>query len=110
MLHDLALVAGEVSLAVLAMALLVAGVYLGEKAARGVSWAALVALVFAASMVVSHGHEPGRGFADMFITDRFAVTMKLLVMLGSALAIVMSLDFLRRTKVERFEFPILIVL
>ena len=110
MLHDLALTAGEVSLAVLAMALLLAGVYIGERATRAISWAAVVSLVFTAWMVVVHGREPGRGFADMFVTDRFAVVMKLLVLLGSALAIPMSLDFNRRSRIERFEFPVLIML
>ena len=78
MLHDLALTAGEVSLAVLAMALLMTGVYIGERSTRAISWAAVASLAFTAWMVVAHGREPGRGFADMFVTDRFAVLMKLL--------------------------------
>jgi len=110
LMHDLAITAGEVSLAVLAMALLVAGVYLGDRATRAISWLSVAALAFCAWMVVVHGTNTASAFADMFVTDRFAVIMKLLVMLGSALAIVMSLDFIRRAGMERFEYPVLILL
>jgi len=109
-MHDFALTAGEVSLAVLAMVLLIAGVYIGDRSARAISWLSVAALAFCAWMVVSHGKVPGTAFADMYLTNNFTVVMKLLVMLGSALAIVMSLDYVRRHAMERFEFPVLILL
>src|SRR5258708_33950103 len=109
-LHDLTLTSGEVSVALLAMALLILGVYLGDRATRALSWIAVVVLGFGAWAVVVHGSSPAAAFADMFVTDRFAVVMKCLVMLGSALAIVMSLDLIRRAHMGRFEYPILILL
>jgi NADH-quinone oxidoreductase subunit N len=110
LMHDLALTAGELSLAVLAMVLLVVGVYVGDRATRWISWIAVAVLAFCGWMVVAHGLKTDNAFAGMFVTDKFAVAMKCLVMLGSALAIIMSLDFIRRAGIERFEFPILILL
>jgi NADH-quinone oxidoreductase subunit N len=110
LMHDLALTAGELSLAVLAMVLLVVGVYVGDRATRWISWIAVAVLAFCGWMVFAHGLKTDSAFAGMFVTDRFAVAMKCLVMLGSALAIIMSLDFIRRAGIERFEFPILILL
>ena len=110
LLHDLALTAGEVSLAVLAMVLLLAGVYLGDRATRAIAWIAVAVLAFCAWMVVVHGTKADVAFGGMFVTDKFGVAMKLLVMLGSGLAIIMSLDFIRRAQMERFEYPVLILL
>ncbi len=45
-----------------------------------------------------------------FIVDAFAKFMKLLILLGSAATIVLSTDYLRREGIDRFEYPILIVL
>ena len=46
----------------------------------------------------------------MFVVDPFSNFLKILILLGSGLAIIMSLGYLRREGMERFEFPILIVL
>ncbi|MEI8147222.1 MAG: NADH-quinone oxidoreductase subunit NuoN, partial [Alphaproteobacteria bacterium] len=45
-----------------------------------------------------------------FVFDSFARFMKVLCFLGTAVTLLMSTDFLRREKVDRFEFPILILL
>jgi NADH-quinone oxidoreductase subunit N len=44
------------------------------------------------------------------VVDGFAKFMKALTLIASASAIVMSTDFLRRERIERFEYPILILL
>ena len=45
----------------------------------------------------------------MFVTDPFAVFMKVLVLLGAAVGLVMSIDYNRREGIARFEFPVLIL-
>ncbi|MBI3710288.1 MAG: NADH-quinone oxidoreductase subunit NuoN [Proteobacteria bacterium] len=97
----------EVFLACAAMALLMLGVFRGESSARLVSWLSVGAL--AATALLLSGTTPERGltFGGMFVIDSFAVFMKMLVLLGSALAIVMSLDFNEREKIARFEYPVL---
>ena len=46
----------------------------------------------------------------MFVVDPFAGFVKVLVLIGSALAIVMSMGYLKREKLQRPEFPVLILL
>jgi len=102
----------EIFMAVAAMALLMAGVFRGDKSTGGVSWFAVLVLVITGVLVVALTPQGERSiiFAGMFVTDAFAVFIKLLVLAGSGLTIVMATDFNRREGVERFEFPVLIVL
>jgi len=100
----------EILLACAAMALLLFGAFRRQDATRLISWLAIAALVAAWLVLVNRPVAPGAVLAGMFITDAFATFMKSLVLLGSALAILLSLDFIRREGMERFEFPVLILL
>ncbi len=107
---DYAPVLPEILLAIAAMALLMVGAFRGESSARTVNWLAVLALLVVLVMTAFSSGEPLLAMGDMFVTDAFARFMKMLVLIGSALAIVMSLDYMRDEGVERFEFPILILL
>ena len=100
----------EIVLALSAMLLLLFGVFRKQDATRLISWLAIVALAAAWLVLVNRPVAPGTAMAGMFISDAFATFMKSLVLLGSALAILLSLDFIRREGMERFEFPVLILL
>jgi NADH-quinone oxidoreductase subunit N len=102
----------EIFLAVAAMTLLLVGVFRGDKGTAAVSGMSVLALMLTGFGVVVFTPIGVRTtiFADMFVTDAFAVFIKLLVLAGSALAIVMSLGFNRRERIARFEFPVLILL
>ncbi|MGQ0664294.1 MAG: NADH-quinone oxidoreductase subunit NuoN [Pseudomonadota bacterium] len=100
----------EAFLAAAAMALLMLGVFRGGDSTRLVSWLAVAALASTAALVLLVMTAGRRsGFEGMFVTDAFAAFVKMLVLLGSALAIVMSLDFNEREKISRFEYPVLIL-
>ncbi len=49
-------------------------------------------------------------FDGAFIDDGFGRFMKVLTLLGSLVTLVMGQDFLAREKIDKFEFPILILL
>ncbi len=102
----------EIFIACLAMGLLLYGVFRGERAAREVSLASLVGLFLAAILVVGFTPAGTRTviFAGMFVTDDFAVFAKLIVIAGSALALVLSMGFNERERIARFEYPVLLVL
>ena len=107
---DLAPVVPEMFVAITAMVLLMFGVFRGDRATRAVAILATVALGVALVLVLS-GPQDGRSvLAGMFVADPFATFMKSLVLVGSGLAIVMSYGYIRRHDMERFEFPILILL
>ena len=101
--------APEVFLALIGLGFLVYGVYRGDKTTRGISWMVVLALIAAIGMQFVLGAGRTVTFAGMFITDEFAVFMKILVLGSAALSLVMSLDYLRHEKAERFEYPLLVL-
>jgi len=101
----------EMFLAVAAMALLLFGVFKGDKSYDQVANLSVLTLVLAAVIMMSKGgNERELAFGGMFITDAFAVFTKLLVYIGSGAAILLSGTYMRDHKVARFEYPILILL
>lgn len=100
----------EILLAVGAMALLMVGVFGGEKSNTTVTGLSIALLVMAAVLVVVQNGETVTIFSGAFVVDPFAKLMKVLTLGGSIAAIAMSIAFVRREKFEQFEFPILIVL
>ncbi len=104
------LVLPEVFLSVGAMALLMLGVFRGDRATRLVSWLA-VFLLFVAGVAVLQGPELRTlAFGGSFVVDPFGQFVKILMLIGVALCLIMSMNFIREEKFERFEFPVLIVL
>ena len=110
LLPDFTVALPEIFLACAAMALLMLGVFQGDKATKEVSWLSVAALIFAGVLVVSRGMERRTGLEDMFIVDGFGMFMKLFVIAGAVVALIGAIRFNAREKTERFEFPILILL
>ena len=104
----LPLAASEITLAVGAMVLLMLGAFLGDKSARLISILS-VALLIAGAAVVAHA-PLGAAFNGAFVADPFAVYAKVLIYLASAVAIILGGGWMQRTRIARFEYPILIVL
>jgi NADH-quinone oxidoreductase subunit N len=93
-----------------AMALLMVGVFRGEGSTRLVSWLSVLALILVIGIALARGGERQTGLNGMFITDAFALFMKVLVLIGSAVSIVMAMAYNERERIARFEFPVLILL
>jgi NADH-quinone oxidoreductase subunit N len=100
----------ELILALSAMVLLMAGVFFLQNNIAAVNVLALVAIVAAAAFVA--WMPPGRqeAFGGAFIVDGFARTMKLLALLGSAVTLILSHDFMRAERMARFEYAVLLLL
>ena len=107
---DLIAAAPELFVAVAAMALLMLGVFRGEASARGVAWLTVIILIAAAALVLGGPEDGAIAFNGLFVVDRFAEFAKVLILLGTALAVVMSMGYAQRANMERFEFPVLLLL
>lgn len=107
---DFSIALAEIFLACAAMTLLMIGAFRGNKSTTLVSWLAVASLVVAALMIQYEARETFVTFNGLYRDDAFGVFMKTLCLGASALAIIMSLDFNKREKLDRFEFPILIVI
>ena len=105
----------ELFLALIIMALMMLGVFHKTggkedvKASRLISLLSVISLLLAILLVSTLSGGRLLTFADMFVSDTFAVYCKVLVLTGSALAIVLSFGFQERHDMARFEYAILIV-
>lgn len=102
------LIAGpEVILAVSALALLVWGAFAGKSGYAFIG-AAMAALGVAA--VAAIVGPAGRGFSGGLIADPAAVFAKLTIYAASAAAIPLGQRWFARRAIERFEYPVLVIL
>jgi NADH-quinone oxidoreductase subunit N len=100
----------EIVLGVGAMVLLLIGVYSGERSARLTDILSILLLIAAGVLVVLQPQGKLVTFGGSFIVDDFARFLKVLALLGSAAAVLMSIDYAAREHEQRFEYPVLIVL
>jgi NADH-quinone oxidoreductase subunit N len=106
-LSSLAPALPEIVLVLGAMLLLMVGAY-RENSTQVVNLGAIMLLIVAAFIVA---RVPGGTILNgSFIVDDFARFLKILTYIGSAVAIVMSLNYMAAEKEEKFEFSVLILL
>ncbi|NOZ41693.1 MAG: NADH-quinone oxidoreductase subunit NuoN [Alphaproteobacteria bacterium] len=110
MFPDLAPASGEILMAIGALLLLMIGAFRGNKSTGFISLLAVGLMIVTLFLTVTWAKTPSYTFGDMFVADRFTSIMKLMVLVASALSVIMSLQYFRDEKEERFEYPILLVL
>src|SRR5450631_2437551 len=111
-LHDLLPVLPELALGCGAMLMLLVGVSIhqSDRSAGIVNAWCIAVLVLTAVLVTLI--PPGRAamFGGSFVVDDFARYLKLLAMIGSAGALMLSLDYLTTDKQQKFEYGVLFLL
>ncbi len=107
---DLAPAVPEIFLAVSAMGLLLLSVSGGDRRMPLVCWLAVLALTVTGVLVVTSPSDNAITFSGMFVADGFSVFIDVLILIGGALTLVMSPQYLKRENAPRGEFPVLIVL
>jgi NADH-quinone oxidoreductase subunit N len=101
--------APEIFLAVAGLALLVLGVFNGDKAARQIGWLVMVAFGVAGSLLLQNSWERVDVLNGMFVMDQFAGIVKLMLLIGLITTIGLSNRYMEDEKIARFEFPLLIL-
>ncbi len=99
----------EIILALGALALLTYGVFRDDNAAKTVEWLTIGVLAAAGWAIVAQPAGDQILFKGSFVNDDFARFMKLLVLAASAFSILMASDYLRKMKMDQYEFPVLIL-
>ncbi|MCP4318839.1 MAG: NADH-quinone oxidoreductase subunit NuoN [Hyphomicrobiales bacterium] len=99
----------EIFLAVGGMVLLMIGVYSGNKTSSLVTGLAVALLIIAGLWLVLVSGD-GVAYGGSFLQDSFARFMKVLTLIGSITAMVMAVGHAQEEQIDRFEFPVLIVL
>src|SRR5262245_26367434 len=102
----------EALLALGAMVLLMLGAFRQEadNTAEAIGWLAILVLVMAGWLIIQQPAGTHRLFDGAFVVDGFARFMKLLTLVASAVALLLSFDYLREARALRFEYPVLVLL
>lgn len=99
----------ELFLAVSGMALLVVGVLRGNGGTVHLSWAVMWCFLLAAMFLLGLHWDRVTLFHEMFVMDRFAAFMKLLILIGLTGSIALSVRYLYQEQIARFEYPLLVL-
>jgi NADH-quinone oxidoreductase subunit N len=99
----------EIILAVGVLVLLLIGAVAGQRSTALVTGLSVV-LIVVVILDLLFTRADGVAFNGSFILDGFARLMKVLALIGSAVAIIVSVGFLRAQKIDSFEYPVLIVI
>jgi NADH-quinone oxidoreductase subunit N len=100
----------EIILAAGVLVLVLFGAIRGERSAESMNIVALALLAVAFIAVLMLPSERVETMNGSFVVDAFAKFMKALTLLASAGGVILSMDYMRREGINRFEYPILIVL
>jgi NADH-quinone oxidoreductase subunit N len=100
----------EIVLAIGAMVLLIGGVARGESSARAVTWLSVILLIVVTVLVIIAPAGRHVLFDGSLVVDEFARFLKVLTLLGSTGALVLSVDYLRQERQQKFEYGPLIIL
>ncbi len=100
----------EVVLAAGALLLVLIGAVRGEGSGRLITELSIGLLGIAFLLLFTELKGKALIWDDGFIDDAFGRFMKGLALIGGLVTLIMSRDFLRREKIDQFEFPILLVL
>src|SRR5437588_8285139 len=100
----------EFLLATGALVLIMVGAIRGERSGWLVTELAVGLLALAIVATLLSSKASAELFDGAFIDDRFARFMKILALIGSLVTLIMSQDYLRRARLEQFEFPVLVIL
>ena len=100
----------ELTLAAGALVLLMIGAFAGHRSLGLINTLSLLLIAAVAAMVVTMAPGKHIAFGGSFIVDDFARFLKILALAASAAAIVLSFDYLRAEKQQKFEYPVLILL
>jgi NADH-quinone oxidoreductase subunit N len=107
---DVAATTPEIFLGAGALVLLLICVFAGDRRSALVTWGCVALLVATGYFVALGPAVKTLAFSGTMIVDPFARFLKLLVLGGSAIAMLMSLEYLKDEKLTRFEYPLLVSL
>jgi NADH-quinone oxidoreductase subunit N len=99
----------EVFMAIAAMTLLVVGVFRGNDGTAVLCWSSIVVIGLTGIFILGLDWSKTTALNGMFVMDRFAGFMKMLVLCGLAASLSLSIRYLYQEHMARFEYPILVL-
>ena len=93
-----------------AMGLLMVGVFSSSNMSRPISMSSIILLLIATVVVLFQSEEAQFAFNGALLMNDFTALMKALTFLAVAASLVLAHDFMHLEKIERFEYPVLVLL
>ncbi len=109
-LHDLAMVAPELILTLVALLTLLIAAWSGDRAYTLVVVLCLAGLAAAGLSLIGPAGDGGSVFGGLYFADAFSTFSKVLIYVAAGVSILMAPRFFARRGENRCEYPILIVL
>jgi len=114
---NLRIIAPALIVAITAMIVLLGEVFASAKRKRWLGYVSLLGLVVAAGAAIGlWGVNPSLGsgqalsaFRGMVVADNFGLFLTLVILLGAALSILLSMDFVHAHKIEQGEYYVLLL-
>lgn len=100
----------EIFLILTAMGFLMVGVFQGNRTTDVLSWSACLSCVIAGCLILRSSWEPQSMLNNMLVIDAFASVMKIFILIGLIAVLAMSVEYLYKERIARFEYPVLIML
>jgi NADH-quinone oxidoreductase subunit N len=110
MTASLLLTLPEIILTLVALALMLAAAWMGDKSARLLTWLGIAALAGAAFAVPGITGRGGTAFDGLFVGDSFAAFAKILIYVAAGASLVAASGWFTRDRDYRAEYPCLILL
>ncbi|SNT71703.1 NADH-quinone oxidoreductase subunit NuoN [Paracoccus seriniphilus] len=108
---DLSTILPELLLAIYALAALMAGAWFGkDQIAKPILWATVAALLLVGLYIGISDRPDQTAFHGMFRDDAFARFAKVTILISASAVLAMSVEYMDRRGLMRFEFPILVTL
>ena len=97
-------------MAMVAMGLLIVGVFQGNQSTAVICWASVWACFLTAVVLLGLDWDRYTVLNSMFVLDGFAGFMKVLILIGLAASISLSVKHIYQEQMARFEMPILMLM
>jgi NADH-quinone oxidoreductase subunit N len=98
-----------IALVVGAIVLLLVDLFLPARRKHWTGWLALVGVVVSLIITLVNFNEAGEAFGGMFVADTFTSFVNVIVLVSAGLGVLMAMDYLRRTDMNRNDYYLLLL-
>ncbi len=106
---NLMLILPEIFLILTGMGFLMVGVFQGNRTTDVLCWSACISFVIAILILLRSDWTTAYLLNDMLIFDAFSNVFKIMILIGLVLSLALSVDYLYKERIARFEYPVLVL-
>lgn len=99
----------EIFLILTGMGFLMVGVFQGNRTTDVLCWSACLSFVIAALILLRSDWGASYLLNDMLVVDEFSSVLKIFILLGLIGSLALSVDYLYKERIARFEYPVLVI-